>query len=315
MLLWAAMLLLVQETTAVAVFGWGLVLAMFTPRRKWGVLLCVASAGYLALCVKVFIPHFGVAGRFERLDLFGTLGKTSLDLMSAPFTQPAEFFGRLCRRESFYFVLLMLITMAALPLRGWRVALAAIPTLVGILLMENSEWLSIKFWHQSAVLPFLFFGGVASLSGKDSLEGPVRKHRTHRGLALAAFVSAAMGHYFYGFSPLSKPYEVYANDPRMHAPDPRLATVERLRAEIPTSATIHATERLAAHFTDYDKLYTGIASRAADFLIVDRSDDWDRSGLAQQVIPFASENGYELHAEHTSIVVFRRQVGSDANNP
>ena len=42
-------------------------------------------------------------------------------------------------------------------------------------------------------------------------------------------VPGAWGHYFYGFSPLTKSYEMYADNAVMHRPDPRMETVEQIR--------------------------------------------------------------------------------------
>ena len=122
-----------------------------------------------------------------------------------------------------------------------------------------------------------------------------------------------MGHYLYGFSPLSKAFSVYANAPRLHSPDPRMEVVTRLRSMIPKQATIHATERLAAHFTDYRRLYTGSNRHSADFVLIDRSDNWDASGLPAQASRFAADQYYELYGEYGSIVVFQG-VGEKAKD-
>ncbi len=54
--------------------------------------------------------------------------------------------------------------MAFLPLKGWRMALAAVPTLLLVLLIQEEDQLNIKFWHQATLLPLLFFAGIASMA-------------------------------------------------------------------------------------------------------------------------------------------------------
>jgi hypothetical protein len=188
-----------------------------------------------------------------------------------------------------------------------------------ILLLQNVEWLSIKFWHHCTALPFLFLGGIASLH-PPAPDGPkpgrlaawlsgVRApsgRAVNFSAAFAALVCAAMGHYFYGFSPVAKVYGVYAAATPLHEPDPRMETVRRLRAEISTDKTILATERLAAHFTDYKRLYTGRRIRPVDYVLIDRSDTWDTSGLPQNSATFASDPDYNLYGEFGSIIVFVR---------
>lgn len=315
--LFVALVLLTKETAAAATFGWGLYLAVFSLRRKSGVVIAVVSIVYLALCVKVFIPHFSSAERFERLVLYGDLGNSAVELVLAPFTNPGLVFARLTRPEAIYYLIMLIVPMAFLPLRGWKMAVAAVPTLITILLFENGQWLNIKFWHQAPVLTILFFAGIDSMARGPGARGPsalmgfltggCRHGRdVTRGLALAALVCAATGHYLFGYSPLAKPFEVYASNSALQSTDPRMDTIRRLGALIPKSAVVHTTERIAAHFTDYERLYTGAKLRPADYVIIDQSDEWDASGLPQAGPRYDANEDYMLYGVFDSIVVFRR---------
>lgn len=307
----AAAVLLSRETAAAAVLGWGLYVTFFTPRRKTGVILVAASVAYVILCTMVLIPHFSEAGRYERLDMFGELGTTVGGLLHNAYARIDLCVERLLRREVFYFLLILIVPMGLVPVAGWRMAVAALPTFLLIALLENNEWLSIKFWHQATVLPFLFFAGMTAMNVKRGPPGDRQRPRggaVNFALAAAILVSAALGHYFYGYSPISKAYEPYAAAAALHRPDPRLETVRRLRAEIPLERTILATERLAAHFTDYKRLYTGRRIRPADYVLIDRADTWDTSGLPQKTSEFAGRSDYRLYGEFDSIVVFQRHL-------
>lgn len=302
-------LLLCRETNAAATFGFGLYLALFSSRRQAGLVVALVSIGYALLCAAVLIPSFAAAGRYERLDLFGELGNSLGSLAASAFTKPDVFFARLVRPQSLNLVLILLTTMFFLPVRGWRLSLAALPTLLPLFLLQNPDWSSIKFWHHAMVLPFLFFAGLAVL--RHGM-GP---YSFNRGAALAALVCAAWGHYFFGFSPLSKSYELYANDAFLQNPDPRLAFVERLRTEIPRDRTILATERMAAHFTDYRRLYTGRRARPADLVIIDQGDRWDTSGLPQRAKEFAAHPDYRVRSVFDLIIVFERHADAPSASP
>jgi len=309
-----------EETTTAVTLGLGVCLALFTPRRKTGLLIVGGSIVYFLLCVQVFIPYFSATGRYDRLDLFGDLGKSVLDLALSAFAKPEAFFGRLFRSQGLYFIVTLIVPMALLPLRGWRVALATLPTLALVLLLQNSEWLSIKFWHQATILPVFF---VACIVGATKTS-PANSQRTRtmrflcgnsnasradlcRGFAAAAILRGCFGHYFYGFSPVSRSYAAYANDPFLQAPDTRRPVIQRLRSEIPRERTILATERVAAHFTDYRRLYTGRRVKPADYVVIDRSDRWDTSRLPGRWTEFQSDPDYRLYAEFESIIVFERR--------
>ncbi len=319
-LVFVVLILLCKETAAAATLGWGVYLALFTARRKLGISIAVVSLVYVVLCVSVFIPHFAATDSYQRVDQFGDLGSSFAAVALSPFRSPGLLFGRLVRPQAIYFLLILLAPMALTPLRGWRVSLAAVPTLLLILLLRNSDWLSIKFWHQATVLPFLFFAGIATLGDGQLASstprvvdwlrgGRIKDGRAiARGVALAMFVGAGWGHYLFGFSPLSKSYDLYAAHAPFHAPDPRLATVTRLREEIPRNKSLHATERLAAHFVDYAHIYTKADMKGADYVIIDRSDRWDASGLPQKARELAGDPAYWLQLQEGPIVVFRRVV-------
>ncbi|HUW85063.1 MAG TPA: DUF2079 domain-containing protein [Phycisphaerae bacterium] len=314
----AGLVLLCRETAAAATFGWAIYLVLFTPRRKTGIAIGLVSLVYAAICITVLIPQIA-DGRYERLDLFGELGRSPIELLAAPLAKPALFFGRLARPQTIYFLLMLLVPMALLPLAGWRLAIAALPTLLLVCQMQNPDWLTIKFWHQVTVLTVLFFAGVASMANRPRTGLLARwvAARAHlppdawcRGAAAAVLTCAALAHYLFAFSPLSNSYRPYAFTSQLHEPDPRLAIVRALREQIPKKRTILATERIAAHFTDYRHIYTGRRIQPADVVVIDRSDRWDRSGLPQQVSRFAEDTNYRLHGEYGSIVVFTRQAAA-----
>ena len=299
-----AVLLLCRETNSAVTLGLGVYLALFSSRRKTGVLICIISIAYALLCAKVLIPYFATAGRYERLDMFGELGNSVGTLAASPFTNPALFFSRLVRPQSISFLLVVLTSMFFLPTAGWRLGLAALPTLLVHLLLEGTDWLSIKFWHHAMLLPFFFFASMTILRS-----GSANQSR-NRAIALALLACAAASHYFYGFSPISKSFELNAHDAFLRNPDPRLPFVEQLREQIPRDRTILATERVAAHFTDYRRLYTGRRVRPAGFVVIDRGDQWDPSSLPSRWTAFESDPDYRFYAEFKSIIVFERQPES-----
>jgi len=314
------LLWLCEETTTATTLGLAACMTLFTRHRKVGASLIVASLGYYLLCTHILIPHFAASGAYERFSLFGDLGEGPLALLRTLVHDPQAWMARLCRSSGGYFALLWLAPMALLPLVGWRLAFAAAPAAGLILLMQNTEWLSIKFWHQATILPVLFFAALLAFrpdtTAAEARHGfidrflgtaPLSHAVRCRCLAMAVFFAAALGHYLYGFSPLAKSYEPYIHNAALSVPDPRFAFVQELRSSIPRTATILASERIAAHFTDYRELYTGRRVRPADFIVLDRSDTWDTSDLPGRWTEFAADPEYNTWKERGSIVVFRRR--------
>ncbi len=314
----AVVVLLCKETAAAATFGWGVYMVFYSPRRKAGAALAACSVAYAMLCIHVIIPHFAASGAYERLTLFGELGGSFSALAQSALSQPGAFFGRLFRSQGIWFLLTLLVPMALAPLAKARLLVAALPSLGLVFLLQNPDYLSLKFWHYATVLPFLFMGAVAAIK-RTSGAAPVRSRllcfvvgcdlkpsASNLGLAAAVFMAAAWGHYFFGFSPIAKSYEMYAGAAVLHTPDPRLATVQTLRERFGKQHTVLATERLAAHFTDYRRLYTGSRQEPTDLILIDESDRWDKTGLPQSAPRFLNDARYTFYGAFGSIVVFTR---------
>ncbi|MFQ5462527.1 MAG: DUF2079 domain-containing protein [Phycisphaerae bacterium] len=315
------LVLLVKETTTAAIFGWGMCLLLFTRQRKFGATVAVVAVVYFVLCAQVLIPHFAATEHYERFSLFGSLGHTPEELLRGAMEQPALVLGRLLRPTGLNFLLMLLVPLGPLCVLGWRISLAAVPALALILLLGNPDYLSIKFWHSAIVLPLLFFSCIAPMgrsvadrvySGSVvrwlSGHAPMNRESFARAVGLSLVTCTAWSHFFFGFSPLAKSFEVYATTRALREPDPRMETVRRLRAQIPKAKTLLATERLAAHFTDYRRLYTGGRTKAADFVILDLSDRWDQTGLAGRAEHFRRDPAYRAYLREGPIVVFHRRT-------
>ena len=152
--------------------------------------------------------------------------------------------------------------------------------------------------------------GAADRYGK-AINGATRGAGMHGvGYGCAVLLCCGWGHYLLGFSPIAKSYELYAADPRLQETDPAFETVEAWRTEIPKRATILATERLAAHFTDYRRIYTGGRPMPADYVLINPRDTWDTSGLPQRVETYRNDPSYRVFAESNGLVAFERLPGA-----
>lgn len=317
----AGLTLLVEETKAAAVFGWGLCTALFGRGRRQGWIIAAIALVYGWLCVTVLIPWFAGGAPYARGSLFGDLGPGMGDLARSVLTRPSDVLARLFRPEGLYLVLMLIVPLAGLPLRGWRIGLAAVPGGLLILLIQNAEYMSVKFWHHATILPFVFLAALAGSCRHSSSDepdvgpdrrtfgiDPVRLDRAWLGRCTAAvLMGTALAHFFFGFSPISHAYAMYAATHALHVTDPRWPTVQRLREMIPRDRAILATERLAAHFTDYRRIYTGIDLRDAEFVIIDTSDRWDRSGLSGSVDRLQGDSMFAPWHSAGPIVVFQRR--------
>ncbi len=85
-----------------------------------------------------------------------------------------------------------------------------------------------------------------------------------------------------------------------------LAHVRDFRAAVPRCLSVTANYRIAAHFLDFDRLWTVRNERLGDIVVIDDRDNWDASDPRAAVIRAHREGGYQpVYADH-HLVILRR---------
>ncbi len=299
--------LLCEETVCGVALGWGAYLALFAGRRREGVVVMAVSVAYLLLCTALIIPQFTPTSQYTRLMLFGDLSAGGL-------------MERVTRPRIIWYLLALVAPLSPALWRCPRLLVAVLPTLLLVLLMQQNDYLNIKYWHQTSMLPVLFAAAVAGVTSDWHCDGRPAGDAAHSatpmalggaGPALGLLVCVLLFHQWMGASPVAQSQRFYAADARLNAPDPRLETVDRLRALVPAETThVIATERLAAHFTDFRTVTPAPRARlsappGATLLLVDRSDAWDKVVMEGETAAFlrsAAEAGYRRLFEDGPIV-------------
>ena len=294
--------LLCEETVCGVAVGWGVYLMIWGGRRRDGIWIVVLAIVYLMVSTLVVIPHFASSAEYTRLMLFGEL-------------TPLGVLGRLLRPRVLLFLLALGVPLLPGLWRSPRLLIAAVPTLFLVLVLQQRDYLNIKYWHQTSILPVLFTAAIMGVTGdlarKPRPAGPATNSL---GSALGMLVVVLLFSQWMGSSPISQAQRVYAAEPRLQAPDSRLAAVDYVRAHFPReTTTIIATERMAAHFTDYRMVRPAPEVRLADttpsahVLIVDRSDHWDKIVMEKQTGVFLAQArtaGYTpIHTEGPVVIL------------
>ncbi|UCF32531.1 MAG: DUF2079 domain-containing protein [Phycisphaerales bacterium] len=323
--------LLCEETVCGVAAGWGLYMALFSEHRRAGVVIMIISILYLLLATQLVIPYFATESSYSRLELFGELS-------------PRVVLERLFRPRVGWYLLTLAAPLFIGLIRAPRLLLVVLPTLLLILLLKNQDYLNVKYWHQSSMLPPLFLAAVVgSTMGTRvklpaSAQGDTRGSQKSRNLLGAWSVPSCSGgrtvgllvtvmlfHHVIGFSPFSQAGRLHGANEKLKTQDARMAAVYFVRSAYPrTAGRIVATERLAAHFCDYYSMAPVVALQAAvpeirsrtpqtvtnpDAYVLDRSDGWDpvvRAGRIESVIRDAMARGYEVARQVESVIVLVR---------
>ncbi|MCG3132068.1 MAG: hypothetical protein FLDDKLPJ_02878 [Phycisphaerae bacterium] len=312
---WAALALamLCEETVCGVAAGWGAYVALVQRRRREGACIVGVALAYLVLTTQVIIPAFAAEARYTRVDLFGDLSVSAV-------------ISRLARPEAWAFLAALAAPLVAGWVRAPGLLIVAAPTLLLVLTMEEGAYLSIKYWHQTSVLPVLYAAalvGWMTLRRREEeatapeLKVEARQRIFVRTPVVAGLAGILIAHQWLGFSPLTHAYAPMMVAVGWDQPDARINVVRFVHEQFDPDAThVVATERLAMHFTRYATVRStpGVVFDAIPagrcVLVVDRSDTWDRtvsSGRIEALLGEASAAGFVSVMTQGSAGVFVRE--------
>ena len=257
--------LLLQETTTVFWCGWALFLLL--KRKYWqGILLGLFSCGWFAFTVKVVSPAvkkmlYGMPDswntNYVQTFHYGEIGNSISEILLAPFTKTAVFFGQFASPLNFYFIAVLLLGFFPLALAEPLLLLASLPLLAGLFLMGGSDALNISMWYQTEIFTILTLASAAgywrflregSPVSSVFLAGIPERTGSRRAARAAVFAVAAgllLCGLFFGRLPIGK----YAFSRIQERPDCTeiIAEVRRL---VPPGQFMLGTKQMLMHFLD-----------------------------------------------------------------
>ncbi len=302
--------LLCEETVCGVAVGWGVYLLLFTKRRRDGAIIVAGAVAYLLLTTQVIIPHFTSAMTYTRLKLFGDVGV-------------GEVAGRLARPEVAYYLVALLAPVAIGLWRHAKLLVVILPTLVLVLLLRDGQYLNIKYWHQSSMLPLIFCAATLAVVGAKSEASQASRPDASRGLATGLFVTLLLFHHALGFSPIAQAERLQAAAPAPAEVDPRAQAVAFVHENYePSKHSILASERIAAHVWKYRAIYPLAVVDSLDdavwpnVLVVDAHDRWDpviAADRVNEILSKANALGYSVAARFGDVFVMKRENVANTN--
>jgi uncharacterized membrane protein len=233
----------VKEDMALMVAMMGLYVIVL--RRQWRLGLCIMTiaAVWFMAGVYVVMPYFHRGELSPFLSYYASLGSTPQQIVWNAIANPALTASLLLTRENGIALLAFMLPLAFAPLLELPVFLIAAPALVLNALSENPLMHLMEDKHYAApIIPFALLASIYALGRLRSLAArrgvhPVRAVRAAVVLIVAASLTY---HYFRGFTPLSRMFEVAP----VTAHDRLASTFE---ARIPSDASLVAQDRLYPH--------------------------------------------------------------------
>ena len=289
-----------KEEVAVVYAGLGLYLWWGEQRRAGGLLLFCTCAAYFAICVGWIVPAFNATGHYSKYYMYERLGGDPAGILGNLVESPNLFANRVISWTAIGFALTLTAPVFLLPMRRW-VSVCAVPTALFIVLMDNPAFASIRFWHQSTILPVIWLAASQAVASRDGRG--YRQSHLAAGLVCCAFLM----HLPLGVSPISRVGRELADGLVSQQP-----LLDRLHGLIPRRDIVQATPRIAAHFYDQEAIYPLHQQPPVTptWILIDVADSLtpleDRSNLLAQKEHLLSSPAFELAIVQGAVHVFRR---------
>ena len=139
-----------KESASVVAVGIGLAWAIagseVSRQGRWPG-LALAAVGVVVFLFDVKVVPRLFDSDYAYISLYGRFGGGIVDLILAPFTQPAYFFSQIIDRARLDFLFWTLAPLAFLPLFAWRASLAALPPYLMLFLSEGDQRVRLVFHY------------------------------------------------------------------------------------------------------------------------------------------------------------------------
>jgi len=305
------LILLLQETTAVFWFGWGIYL--FFRKRYWkGIGLSFFSCVWFAFIIRVVSPLTKQALKFPAGDVdqyvqtfhYNNIGRSVSDILLSPFTNPGLFFTQLASPLNLYFILTLLLAFFPLALSSWKILAAALPLLIGLFMMGGSDALNISMWYQTEIFSILILALACGyeLLRKHPFPMPGLPKMKPGRIAVAAIYASALGLFLCGLFFGRLPYGKYSFSRIQERPD-ATETLNKIKNRIySTKDLILTTPQIRMHFLPWYRTADIMKTKPpfkAPFVLLYLDDlhvDFERN---QALFEYMRTNpDYELIYEH-----------------
>ncbi len=304
--LFTVLALLSKEEVGLALAVLGVWMAIRHHRPRAGALLSLSSLAWVAICVRLIIPHFNDGKGSKFVARYGDLGATAGEVVRHVITHPWEVVTVGLASDRLALLALLALPLLLLPFNAPLLALAAAPEIVLNGLADWQPQHSIEFHYVSVPAGILL---PASILGAANLrhrwgDRPWVRERIHLlpgVLVLAAIVAMIVRGPLPWFGGLS-----FASASRLVQYD-RVANadaLDRAVARIPAAAVVSATNNLGGHLSARRRVLSFPVLGGATYVVVDRLRP--TIGFRTNPVRFAFELG-RLEADTSFVTVSDEQ--------
>jgi uncharacterized membrane protein len=293
-------------TIGLVVLGFFLVVTNVRPRLGLGI--AIASAAWFIAMKVVLMPMLWRGGWFDTIYVALQAGRRGYGtVLVSILSNPAYFLTTLLERDKLIYFLHFFAPLVFLPARRWSLLMLALPGFA-FSLITTRYWptLSISFQYTCHAIPYVFCAAVLMLGVISRGEEGALRRRAALGAIILGVAShsyvfgAVLQHetFIGGFSKI----EFVMNDQEKA----RYATLKRLVAMIPQTASVAATENEVPHIAARLDAYTlKDGPRDAEYILV-YAHRVRGGARGDALTTMVSREPYRLVAEGDDLYLFQR---------
>jgi len=266
MFLFLALLLLVQEHTSLIIFMFGLYLAFFQKRWKFGFTLSGVAIAYFFVIMLVIIPSFSSTGEpslitaasSETLTRYQWLGSGVGEIFDTIIHRPLWVLQNMLDIKRIDFLATLLLPLIGLSVFS-GLFLLTVPILAIYFLSQFSLTYSVYFYHSAILAGIIFFAAIFAFSRL------IRDSKRQRIFLLLILCSSIIISYLYSVTPLSARYSW-----RDYQPSANARLLPEIKALIPDDASISIQHNIGPHFANRRMLFHfPFMTGKSDYIIAD----------------------------------------------
>jgi uncharacterized membrane protein len=301
--LFAVLAALTKEEIPLVIAGFGVWYAL--SHRRWlaGGVIAAAGVAASAVVIQAVIPHFhGAESHFY--GRYSAAGGSAAGIAKKALTDPGKLLSLAFDHRGTHYLIDLFLPLAALPVLGPLVLVAALPELVLNLLSSAETQSSIHYHYTAGEIPALI---AAAIFGAKRLG-------RYRGLAAAVVVAAAItGNYLLGPLPIWRwvpgGQTLQANAAHISGHDRAAARGLKL---IPPHAAVTATNSLGSHLSQRKWIFSFPYVGRARWAILDEQkpsvgDQNDREKGLVLIRRFERNPRFRRIFADDGVLVFRRR--------
>ena len=317
MLFCTAIMLLIQETSAILLAGYGLYLLTENKKRLAGVVTVLLGIILFRLLSGLSNPGeiYGQAGRYHHL------GVTTIAILLSPFLNPAAFWSTVFDSHTIFFAAVLFLPPGLAILPRLRGILIIIPVLAGILLQNYSSSKTVASQYGLEIticllgLAITSTGKVRQRKFKLPRPADISSARYVPAMLCALLFSSAAAYCFWGHSFFIGKWNFAGKDAAAgkkiirrlgNLPDME-PVYEQLCRVIPADARLLASQRIRSRLVFRNKTFPIYAPRLpGDVIVIDLDDIFPTAGIRKELFESANVHLINfINYRGTRLLVYR----------